>query len=73
VRHVPREARRTQQLDGVTATVNFATKGPFEYGDEVTPNTGGEVKDAGYQAHLPAAPSNPLLRTIRPRRSVRCC
>src|SRR6476469_8157301 len=50
--------KKLNKLDGVTATVNFATeKAHVEYGDGVTPDqlvaTGGE---AGYQARLPEVP-----------------
>src|SRR5712671_2018196 len=50
--------KKLNNLDGVTATVNFATeKARVEYGDEVTPEQlVATVKDAGYQAHLPEAP-----------------
>jgi P-type Cu+ transporter len=50
--------KKLNKLDGVTATVNFATeKARVEYGDEVTPEQlVATVKDAGYQAHLPEAP-----------------
>jgi Cu+-exporting ATPase len=49
--------KKLNKLDGVTATVNFATeKARVEYGDEVTPEQlVATVKDAGYQAHLPEA------------------
>ena len=48
---------KLNKLDGVTATVNFATeKARVEYGDEVTPEQlVATVEDAGYQAHLPEA------------------
>jgi P-type Cu+ transporter len=50
--------KKLNKLDGVTATVNFATeKAHVEYGNEVTPEQlVATVEDAGYQAHLPAAP-----------------
>jgi Cu+-exporting ATPase len=50
--------KKLNKLDGVTATVNFATeKAHVEYGNEVTPGQLlATVEDAGYQAHLPAAP-----------------
>jgi Cu+-exporting ATPase len=50
--------KKLNKLDGVTATVNFATeKAHVEYGDEVSPEQLlASVEDAGYQAHLPAAP-----------------
>jgi P-type Cu+ transporter len=50
--------KKLNKLDGVTATVNFATeKAHVQYGNEVTPEQlVATVEDAGYQAHLPAAP-----------------
>jgi Cu+-exporting ATPase len=49
--------KKLNKLDGVTATVNFATeKARVEYGDEVTPEQlVATVEDAGYQVHLPEA------------------
>ena len=49
--------KKLNKLDGVTATVNFATeKARVEYGDEVTrEQLVATVEDAGYQAHLPEA------------------
>jgi Cu+-exporting ATPase len=46
--------KKLNKLDGVTATVNFATeKARVEYGSEVTPEQlVATVEDAGYQAHL---------------------
>ncbi len=46
---------KLSKLDGVTATVNFATeKARVAYGDLVTPEQlVATVEDAGYQAHLP--------------------
>jgi Cu+-exporting ATPase len=46
--------KKLNKLDGVTATVNFATeKARVEYGNEVTPEQlVATVEDAGYQAHL---------------------
>ncbi|MDA4105793.1 heavy metal translocating P-type ATPase [Mycolicibacterium holsaticum] len=51
--------RKLNKIDGVSASVNFATeKARVTYGDSVTPevlvNT---VEDAGYQAYLPAGVS----------------
>lgn len=48
--------RKLNKLDGVTATVNFATeKARVEYGADVTPQALlATVEEAGYQAHLPA-------------------
>jgi Cu+-exporting ATPase len=47
--------KKLNKLDGVTATVNFATeKARVEYGDEVTPEKlVATVEAAGYHAHLP--------------------
>jgi len=49
--------KRLNKLDGVTATVNFATeKAHVEYGDETTPEQlVATVEETGYQAHLPEA------------------
>lgn len=49
--------RKLNKIDGVTATVNYATeKARVEYGDGVTPeDLVATVHDAGYQAHVPAA------------------
>lgn len=48
--------RKLNKLDGVTATVNFATeKARVEYGADVTPQALlATVEEAGYHAHLPA-------------------
>nr|WP_090276869.1 heavy metal translocating P-type ATPase [Mycolicibacterium komanii]CRL70495.1 ATPase P [Mycolicibacterium komanii] len=48
--------RKLNRLDGVTATVNFATeKARVEYGADVTPQALlATVEEAGYHAHLPA-------------------
>ncbi|MBP1816548.1 cadmium-translocating P-type ATPase [Mycobacterium sp. OAE908] len=47
--------KKLNKLEGVTATVNFATeKAHVEYGDAVTAGQlVATVEDAGYQAHLP--------------------
>lgn len=47
--------RKLNKIDGVTATVNFATeKARVTYGDGVTPEElVGTIEKAGYQAHLP--------------------
>jgi Cu+-exporting ATPase len=52
--------KKLNKLDGVTATVNFATeKARVEYGGEVSPRQlVSTVEDAGYQAHLPKEPAN---------------
>ncbi|MEO3761294.1 heavy metal translocating P-type ATPase [Mycobacterium sp. B14F4] len=49
--------RKLNKIDGVTATVNFATeKARVEYPDDVTPQVlVATVEEAGYQAHLPVA------------------
>ena len=51
-----RVEKKLNKLDGVTATVNFATeKARVTYGGDVTPEQlVATVDDAGYQAHLPA-------------------
>nr|WP_090341043.1 heavy metal translocating P-type ATPase [Mycolicibacterium malmesburyense]CRL70761.1 ATPase P [Mycolicibacterium malmesburyense] len=48
--------RKLNKIDGVSATVNFATeKARVAYGAGVTPEAlVATVEDAGYQAHLPA-------------------
>jgi Cu+-exporting ATPase len=50
--------KKLNKLDGVTATVNFATeKAHVEFGDSVTADQlVAIVDDAGYQAHLPEEP-----------------
>lgn len=70
-----RVEKKLNKLDGVTATVNFATeKARVTYGGDVTPEQlVATVDDAGYQAHLPAPrarrPSpRPQSRTTRPHR-----
>lgn len=47
--------RKLNKIDGVTATVNFATeKARVQYSADVTPEAlVATVEDAGYQAHLP--------------------
>ena len=49
---------KLNKLDGVTATVNFATeKAHVEYGDGVKPEQlVATVEEAGYQVHLPETP-----------------
>ncbi|WP_099042446.1 heavy metal translocating P-type ATPase [Mycobacterium neglectum] len=49
--------KKLNKIDGVTATVNFATeKARVEFGDDVTADQlVATVQDAGYQAHLPAS------------------
>ena len=49
--------KKLNKLDGVTATVNFATeKARVQYPDDVTPEQlVTVVEDAGYQAHLPTS------------------
>ncbi|MET8054032.1 heavy metal translocating P-type ATPase [Streptosporangium sp. NPDC005286] len=51
--------RKLNKLDGVTATVNYATeKAKVAYPGDVTPeDLVAEVEKAGYTAELPAAPS----------------
>jgi len=52
--------KKLNKLDGVTATVNFATeRARVEYGDEVTPEQlVATVEEAGYHAHLPQVPTD---------------
>ena len=49
--------KKLNKIDGVTATVNFATeKARVEFGDDVTADQlVAAVEDAGYQAHLPSS------------------
>jgi Cu+-exporting ATPase len=51
--------KKLNKLDGVTATVNFATeKARVEYRDDVTPEQlVATVEEAGYRAYLPTAPN----------------
>ena len=68
--------KKLNKLDGVTATVNFATeKAQVEYGDGVTPEQlVATVEEAGYQARLPEAPVETRRRTrIRSRRFGNGC
>ncbi|OBI83853.1 cation-translocating P-type ATPase [Mycobacterium sp. E740] len=68
--------KKLNKLDGVTATVNFATeKARVRYGDDVTPETlVATVAEAGYQAHLPqvanAAPEDDPTAALRQRLMV---
>ena len=49
--------KKLNKIDGVAATVNFATeKARVEYGDDITPEQlVATVEDAGYRARLPAS------------------
>lgn len=49
--------KKLNKIDGVTATVNFATeKARVEFGDDVTADQlVATVEEAGYQAHLPTS------------------
>jgi len=51
------------RIDGVAATVNFATeKARVSYGDEVTPEQlVTSIEDAGYGAHLSAPAADGIL------------
>jgi len=51
--------KKLNKIDGVTATVNYATeKARVEFGDDVTTDQlVATVEDAGYQAHLPSDPT----------------
>ncbi|MGE4364320.1 MAG: cation transporter, partial [Mycolicibacterium sp.] len=56
-----RVEKKLNKLDGVTATVNFATeKARVAFGDEVSPGQlVSAVESAGYQAELPERPDEP--------------
>jgi P-type Cu+ transporter len=56
--------KKLNKLDGVTATVNFATeKARIEHRDDVTPEQlVATVEESGYQAHLPA-PETPATES----------
>ncbi|QZT61542.1 heavy metal translocating P-type ATPase [Mycolicibacterium austroafricanum] len=56
-----RVEKKLNKLDGVTATVNFATeKARVAFGDEVSPEQlVSAVESAGYQAQLPERPDEP--------------
>ena len=63
--------RKLNKLEGVTASVNYATeKATVEFEATVAPDQLVEaVEAAGYQAVLPGRPSRPrLTRSTRPRR-----
>ncbi|MEO3785979.1 heavy metal translocating P-type ATPase [Actinocorallia sp. B10E7] len=73
-----RVERRLNKLEGVTATVNYATeKASVSYGPGITPeDLVAQVEKAGYTAELPApppeegaeaAPEDTALRTLRQR------
>ncbi|GLU50074.1 heavy metal translocating P-type ATPase [Nocardiopsis ansamitocini] len=51
--------RRLNKLDGVTASVNYATeKASVQYGDDITPrDLVTQVEKAGYTAELPSPPA----------------
>ena len=63
--------KKLNKIDGVTATVNFATeKAHVEFGDDVTAQQlVATVEDAGYQAHLPT--SDPVVAEDDPTASLR--
>lgn len=67
--------RKLNKLDGVTATVNFATeKARVEYGADVTPQALlATVEEAGYHAHLPADRTTDEDPTIALRRRLLVC
>jgi Cu+-exporting ATPase len=62
--------KKLNKIDGVTATVNFATeKARVEFADDVTTDQlVATVEDAGYQAHLP---SDPTVAEDDPTRALR--
>jgi Cu+-exporting ATPase len=63
--------KKLNKIDGVTATVNFATeKARVEFGDDVTADQlVATVQDAGYQAHLPT--SEPIVAEDDPTAALR--
>jgi len=63
--------KKLNKIDGVTATVNFATeKARVEFGDDVTAEQlVATVVDAGYQAHLPT--SDPVVADDDPTAVLR--
>ncbi|WP_006243145.1 heavy metal translocating P-type ATPase [Mycolicibacterium tusciae] len=63
--------KKLNKIDGVTATVNFATeKARVEFGDDVTADQlVATVQDAGYQAHLPT--SHPVAVDDDPTAALR--
>ena len=63
--------KKLNKIDGVTATVNFATeKARVEFGDDVTADQlVATVQDAGYQAHLPT--SDPVAVDDDPTAALR--
>ena len=65
--------KKLNKIDGVTATVNFATeKARVEFGDDVTADQlVATVEDAGYQAHLPTSDPDCRWTRIRPLRFER--
>ncbi|MCV7223584.1 heavy metal translocating P-type ATPase [Mycolicibacterium elephantis] len=65
--------RKLNKIDGVTATVNFATeKARVTYGDDVTPEElVGTVEKAGYQAHLPTHDTSAEPAEDEPAASLR--
>ena len=67
--------KKLNKLDGVTATVNFATeKAHVEYGDTVThEQLVATVEEAGYQATCPRRRSKQPLTRTRPRQSGGGC
>lgn len=67
--------RKLNKLDGVTATVNFATeKARVQYGADVTPQALlATVEEAGYHARLPADRTTDEDPTIALRRRLLVC
>lgn len=72
-----RVEKKLNKLDGVTATVNYATeKARVDFTGDVSPgDLIATVEQAGYTAALPAPPEprKPLPRMIPPRRCALAC
>ncbi|WP_275571366.1 heavy metal translocating P-type ATPase [Mycolicibacterium vanbaalenii] len=68
-----RVEKKLNKLDGVTATVNFATeKARVAFGDEVSPGQlVSAVESAGYQAELPERPDEPAEPTDDPTAALK--
>ena len=65
--------RKLNKLDGVTATVNYATeKAKVSYpGTVSTDDLLRTVESAGYAAALPAAPDEPTAEVVAPKKKSR--
>lgn len=68
-----RVEKKLNKLDGVTATVNYATeKARVQFGDDVSPDQlVSAVESAGYQAALPEPPKPPDAEPADPTESLR--